>query len=376
MKKIAIIGAGAAGLFAAKMLSADIHLSITVFEKAQKVATKLRASGGGRANLMNTHIDGSSYNHPDFIDNLLEKVDYEVIKHEFEKMGLRFSIDEEGRVYPATLFSQTVIDVLFHNLGDNVQIITDFEVKKLQKTKGKWQINNEKTLYDAILMASGSPAGMIAKNRQSYNGYLSDLKLIEKNTVPSLVGFKLKKYPKELSGCRARAAVTLWQNGKAVYTETGEVMFKDDGISGIVVLNVSAYYNRLKTKENCSLSLNFLFDDDHLDVSAYLKKFGDFSGLLHPKLNRLYQKKPFNLRNFQMEIASVYDMEFAQVCHGGIALEEVDDTFALRRHPHLYAVGEMLDIDGICGGYNLFFAFASAYCASKAILRNSQLNVK
>ena len=212
---------------------------------------------------------------------------------------------------------------------------------------------------------------MIAKNRQSYNGYLSDLKLIEKDKFPSLVGFKLKKYPKELSGCRARAAVTLWQDGKTVYTEAGEVMFKDDGISGIVVLNVSAHYNRLKTKENCSLSLNFLFEDEYLDVSAYLKKFGDFSGLLHPKLNRLYQKKPFDLRNFQMEIAGVYDMEFAQVCHGGIALEEVDENFALRRHPHLYAVGEMIDIDGICGGYNLFFAFASAYQAAKAILQNS-----
>lgn len=369
MRNIAIIGAGAAGLFAAKMLSAEANLHIMVFEKAQKVGTKLRASGGGRANLMNTRITGSCYNQPDFIDDILKTVDYKVIKSEFEKMGLRLSADEEGRVYPATLFSQTVIDVLLHNLGENVQIITEFEVKKLQNSRGKWQINEGKTLYDAVLLSSGSPAGIIAKNRQNYNGYLSDLKIKQEKLSASLVGFKLENYPKELSGCRARAAVTLLQNAKAVYSEAGEVMFKDDGISGIVVLNVSAYYNRLKTKENCLLSLDFLFDDKQLDVPVYLKRFGDLSGLLHPKLNRLYQKKPFDLRNFQTKISGVYDLEFAQVCHGGIALCEVDNSFGLRRYPSLYAVGEMLDIDGVCGGYNLFFAFASAYQAAKSILQ-------
>ena len=370
MKNIAIIGAGAAGLFAAAQFSRRRDISVVLFEKAPKVGTKLRASGGGRANILNTNIRGSFYNQPDFIANLLKSVDYKVIKKEFESMGLRLSADEEGRVYPATLFSQTVIDVLLNAMGDNVQIRTGVEVEKLRPTKGKWQINNETSLFDAVILASGSPAGMIAKNRQSYNSYLSDFKIKQEKLTASLVGFKLENYPKELSGCRARAAVTLLQNGKAVYSEAGEVMFKDDGFSGIVVLNVSAYYNRLKDKEKCSLSLNFLFDDEHLDETAYLKKFGDFSGLLHPKLNRLYHKKPFDLRNFQMKVSGVYDMEFAQVCHGGIALDEVSDNFSLHQYPNLYAVGEMLDIDGVCGGYNLFFAFASAYRATQAIQQN------
>ena len=370
MKNIAIIGAGAAGLFAATQLSKRKDVSVILFEKAPKVGTKLRASGGGRANILNTNIQGVFYNHPDFIANLLKTVDYKVIKEEFERMGLRLSADEEGRVYPATLFSQTVIDVLLKALGDNVEIQTGIAVEKLRQTRGKWQVNNETSLFDAVILASGSPAGMIAKNRHNYNGYLSDFKIIQEKFTASLVGFKLDNYPKELSGCRARAAVTLWQNGKSVYSEAGEVMFKDDGISGIVVLNVSAYYNRLKNKENCFLSLNFLFDDEHFDEIAYLKNFGDFSGLLHPKLNRLYHKKPFDLRNFQMKISGVYDLEFAQVCHGGIALDEVDDTFELQHYPNLYAVGEMLDIDGVCGGYNLFFAFASAYRAVADILQN------
>ena len=370
MRKIAIIGAGAAGLFAATQLSKRKDISVVLFEKALKVGTKLRASGGGRANILNTNIQGSFYNHPDFIANLLKFVDYKTIKEEFERMGLRLSVDEEGRVYPATLFSQTVIDILLNAMGENVEIRTGIGVEKLQQTKGKWQVNNDPTLFDAVILSSGSPAGMIAKNRQNYNSYLSDFKIQQKKLTASLVGFTLENYPKELSGCRARAAVTLLQNGKAVYSEAGEVMFKDDGISGIVVLNVSAYYNRLKNKENCSLSLNYLYDDEQFDEVIYLKKFGDLSGLLHPKLNRLYHKKPFDLRNFQMKISGVYDLEFAQVCHGGISLEEVDETFALNHYPKLYAVGELLDIDGVCGGYNLFFAFASAYRAATDILQN------
>lgn len=370
MKKIAIIGAGAAGLFAAARLSQRKDFNVVVFEKAPKVGTKLRASGGGRANILNTHIQGAFYNHPDFVDNLLKNVDFKVIKEEFERMGLRLSADEEGRVYPATLFSQTVIDVMLRHLHENAVIRTDFEVHKLRQRDQKWQVNEEPDLFDAVILASGSPAGMTAKNRQSYNLYLSDFKLNQEKLAASLVGFRLNDYPKELSGCRARAAVTLLQNGASVYSEIGEVMFKDDGISGIVVLNVSSYYNRLKMKDNCSLSLNFLFDDNRLDIPSYLKKYGDLSGILHPKLNRFYQKKPFDLRNFQMKICGVYDLEFAQVCHGGIALDEVGAAFSLRRWTNLYAVGEMLDIDGVCGGYNLFFAFASAYCAAEGIRQN------
>lgn len=367
MKTVAIIGAGAAGLFAAKILSQKPDISVTVYERMSKVGTKLRASGGGRANLMNIHIDGKYYNHPKFINSLLKDVDYKTIKDEFEKMGLLVSVDNEGRVYPYSLFSQTVIDVLLHNLERIVQIKTDFEVKKIQEKRGKWQINDEEQLYDVVMVASGSPAGLIAKNRQSYNSYLSDLKLDKKELLPSLVGFKIKKYPKELSGCRAKAIVALQQHGKTIYSESGEVMFKDDGVSGIVVMNLSAHYNQLKNKENCSLLLNFLIDES-IDEVAYLKKFGDFSGILHPKLNRLYQKKAFDLRNFQMDIDGLYDLEFAQVCHGGISIKEVDSTFRIRNYKNLYAVGEVLDIDGVCGGYNLFFAFSSAYLATNAII--------
>lgn len=365
MTHTAIIGAGAAGLFAAKRLSTQKGQQITIFEKSSKVGTKLRASGGGRANILNTSILPSHYNNAEFMDSVLKRASYATLRDEFAKMGLLLTADEEGRVYPATLFAATVVNVLLEQLGDNVSIACDTPVLSLTPDHGKWKINNEKKLFDRVILASGSPAGMIPKNQAGYNNYLSDLQLNRKKLTPSLTGFTLHHYPSFLFGCRVRAEVSLLQENHLIFKEKGEVIFKEDGISGIVILNCSAYYNRLSNKKNCQLSLNLLPDDTVTDIKKQLEKFGSLSGILHPKLCKWHEKKPFDPRNLSWEIKDTYGIEFAQVCSGGICIDELDNNFHLKRFPGLQAIGEMVDIDGVCGGYNLFFAFASAYLATQ-----------
>lgn len=367
MIQIAIIGAGSAGLFAAKLLSPCEDVQVTVFEKAKNPGTKLRASGGGKANILNANIKEDCYNNSRFMSAFLKRTDFQTIYNEFSRMGLRMTVDEENRVYPATLFSKTVLDVLLSNLSPRISFRCECPVKKLVQREGKWYVNDFPEAYDKVLMASGSPANMIAANRKGVADYWKSLQLADKPFEPSLVGFKIKDYPKEIYGCRAKAEVSLYQGKTLVWKECGEVMFKEDGVSGIVVMNLSAHYNRLKDKNNCRLSINFLYDDNTFDVKAYLAQYHDLAGVLHPKLNKLYQRKPFDVRDFSLTIDSLYDIEFAQVCAGGISVDEVTDTFELKKYPGLYAVGEMLDIDGVCGGYNLFFAFASAYEAVKAM---------
>ncbi|MCQ2263859.1 MAG: FAD-dependent oxidoreductase [Bacteroidales bacterium] len=360
MMNIAIVGAGAAGLFAASQLSARRDVRVTIFEKSAKVGTKLRASGGGRANILNTDIRPLHYNNPECMEAFLAHVGYAEVRDAFAAMGLKMSVDEEGRVYPATLFAPTVVNVLLDQLGPNVEVRCETPVQHWQFKGCKWQVNGEKTLFDRVILASGSPAGMIARNQQGYNSYLSDIKIDIKNLTPSLSGFKIKDYPSKLFGCRVRAEVALLQNGKSVFKESGEVIFKEDGISGIVILNCSAHYNRLAKKENCEISLNLLAGDKVTDVRKHLQKYGNLSGLLHPKLCQWYEKHPFDLRDFRLKISGLYGFESAQVCSGGIRLNELDERFQLKHYPGLYAIGEMVDIDGVCGGYNLFFAFASA----------------
>lgn len=357
---IAIVGAGTTGLFLNRMLSRRKDCRITVFEKAEKVGMKLKASGGGKANLLNTDIRPEHYNRPDFMEHILQQADADRVRRTWESFGLLTRTDEEGRVYPLSLFSQTALDTLLDGLGANTDIRCGYEVKHILPEKGKWRINGEDTLFDKVVLCSGSPAGMISRNRKDYNAYLQDMQLKTSPLFPSLVGFRIRNYPKRLEGCRARAEVRLMQQGKELFLEAGEITFKEDGISGIVILNASALYNRLSSREGCFLLMDFLSTEKDWDLRQHLQKYRSLCGVLHPKLNELYRRQAFDPRAFRMDIEGTYELDFAQVCHGGISLDEVDAQLALRKYPGLFAGGEMLDIDGVCGGYNLFFACACA----------------
>ncbi len=367
MKNIAIIGAGASGLLLSRILSDDAAVQVYVFEKCKNVGTKLRASGGGKANIFNTNVTPDYYNHPEFIDLLLQKITPVDLQRTFEQMGMPIVADEEGRAYPATQFSQTVVDVLWTPERDNVHVSLEYEVRNLVPYKGRWRIDNCPTIFDHVVIATGTPANMIPKNRQQYNGFLTSFNLKTLPLQPSLVGFKIAHYPQKLSGCRTKVIAALYQGDRLIHREAGEVIFKDDGISGIVILNLSAYYNRLPNKANCHIELNLMYHNEQYDVANHLQKFGTLKGILHPKLNELYEQHPFDVKKFKLEIAEPYDLEYAQVCHGGIDLSEVNEDFSLKRYPEIFVTGELLDIDGVCGGYNLFFAFASAMVVARRI---------
>ena len=132
-------------------------------------------------------------------------------------------------------------------------------------------------------------------------------------------------------------------------------------------MNLSAYYRRLSTPKDCRLEINLTYWDETFDVKTYLRRNHSVTGLLHPKLAALYNRHPFPIQKLAFDIADTYPMDAAQVAHGGIDLSEVDQDFASRKHPNLFILGEMLDVDGVCGGFNLFFAFASAALAARRI---------
>lgn len=368
---IAIIGAGASGLFLAKKLSEQPHLEVTVFEKNRQVGAKLRASGGGKANIFNRDIRPEHYNQPEFIAKLLQQYSPEQLENQFGAWGMVTIADEEGRVYPASQFSQTVVDVLNTYLSDNIRVVTECDIQHIICKGGKWLIDDCPP-FDVLVLSTGSPAGMIPKNQRGYNGYLQDLSLKINTLQPSLSGFLLKDYPKSLSGCRTKAIVSLYQDKKLIHKEFGEITFKDDGVSGIVIMNLSAYYRRLKSTKNCRLEINLTYWDEYFDINTYLQQNQSVTGLLHPKLANLYQQKPFPIQQFSFQIEDTYALDTAQVAHGGIDLSEIDGHFAAKRHENLYILGEMLDVDGVCGGYNLFFAFASAAVVTKSITQKYQ----
>ena len=366
-KHIAIIGAGASGLFLARQLSESPDVAVTVFEKNRQAGAKLRASGGGKANIFNRDVRPEHYNQPAFIAELLQQFSPEQLEQQFASWGLVTVSDEEGRVYPASQFSQTVVDVLTDFASDHVHIETEYNIQHIEYQRNKWQIDDYPTLFDTLVLASGSPAGMIPKNQRGYNHYLQDLPLKFNSLQPSLAGFLLKDYPKSLSGCRTKAIVSLFQDNKLIHKESGEITFKDDGVSGIVIMNLSAYYRRLPSTKNCRLEINLTYWNENFDTKSYLQENQNVTGLLHPKLATLFQQKPFDIHRLTFQIADTYGLDTAQVAHGGIDLSEIDPHFKAKNVQNLYLLGEILDIDGVCGGYNLFFAFASAAVVAQSI---------
>ena len=255
-KRVLIVGGGAAGLTAAIFASLG-GAEVVILEKEARVGKKLLMTGNGRCNLSNLNACGEKYNNEIEVNKIFNEFGVSDTIKFFESLGLMTYSDEEGRVYPITDAATSVLDVLrlkCESLG--VNIICNYEVKEIIKNQ-KFTIKGtgDDITCDSVIIATGG--GMF--------DIVNKLGHTTTRTLPSLSGLKTKKDNIiGLSGVRANALVTL-KAGDKVYSETGEVIFKDEGISGIVILNMSAHLARLEKSEG-TLSLNFLPKLSHKEL--------------------------------------------------------------------------------------------------------------
>ena len=252
-------------------------------------------------------------------------------------------------MYPISESSLSVLNILLKN--SNARFV-DLEIKDIKKEDNKYLINDE--AFDYVVIAIGSPAGY--KNKDSFK-LLDNLGLKYKKFIPSLVGFKTNLKIKEISGARSKAKAYLFNDNKLIADEAGEVIFKDDGISGICIMNLSSYYNQIDKKNPYVL----------LDLAD--RDYDDYSSVLNPKLLNFVNKNNINPHKFIIPIKDTYSLEFAQVANGGIIEEEINNDLSLKKYKNVFVGGEIIDVDGLCGGYNLMFAFTSAIRISKEILK-------
>jgi predicted Rossmann fold flavoprotein len=376
--KLGIVGGGDSGLFLASYLKRKYkNIDITIFDRNKSLGRKILASGNGKCNFSNYKAMPSDYNNEDFIKNLYSIVKKEDLINYFSSLGLMFYFDDEGRMYPLSNSSQTILNMFLLELKDT-KIYCDYTVKEVFVKNNKYFIDNQE--FDYIVLASGSNASIDQSKVASTYSYLSKLNLKMTTLRPSLVGYIVNdKDIKLLKGYRSKAYVTMFDNkNNKKFLEFGEVIFKEDGLSGIVIMNSSHYY-----ESGDYLSLNLLRDISKEEFLYKTKKRYEenkdpyyYLGLvLHNTLISYLVKKNiitpedvYNLlTNFRINIKSTYDFKEAQVCRGGIDLSELNNDFSLKKYNHIFALGELLDIDGVCGGYNLMFAFMSSLCASKKI---------
>lgn len=399
-EKIVIIGGGAAGMTAAvaaarKNKQAKVH----ILEHKELVGKKILSTGNGRCNFTNDRMEACCYysEHPEVVGQVLARFGKEDTLKFFRELGLAYKA-KNGYYYPRSEQAAAVRELFalsLENLG--IRIHTGTEVKRIKKTGNGFQIFAGDTIQaDKVILAAGGMAAPALGSDGSGYALARQLGLSIVPVVPALVQLQAKSHPlKAASGVRTDASVSIYENKKLMGTDTGELQITDYGISGIPVFQVSRhaakslYYKRparAKIDFLPELSLEYVTGmlrtrkKIHRQKTASELLLGVFNKKLTPCLIKEAGISPKRklcelsgdelsrlshaIKHFPMEIAATNDFSHAQVCAGGVGLKEIDPaTMEAVRCKHLYLAGEILDADGICGGYNLQWAWATGYLA-------------
>lgn len=364
MKKydVCILGGGAAGLAAAAEL--DKNLKTCLCDRNKILGRKILATGGGRCNITN-----ASCIHKDMT------LDF------FKSLGMELYCDEEGRYYPYSNQASDVVKVLEDKAEDNnVDIMTDFSVEKIiykehgaSGDKGIFLISNGRKTIEAehLILAPGGKAAPIMGTTGDGYKLARDLGHSVNKIYPILTGIECGDL-KDIKGVRAKGKVSLYRDGECIKEETGEIQFNEDGISGICVMNLTLYItfgkgeNIKDALKKYSLMLDLAPDFDDEDLKKRKSSFGILS-------HKLAQRVSLNeIKSWKLPVKGVKGWKNAQCTGGGISIKEVDmESMESNLVKNLYVAGEILDIQGPCGGYNLQNAWETGLRAARHI--NSKL---
>ena len=401
--RVAIIGGGASGLVCACVLAKSSKIDVTVFEKNERVGKKLLSTGNGRCNMTNlSALPKDYFEAADFVSPAFEKYPPESNIAFFESLGLFSRADSEGRVYPLSNQASSVLDALrFECERLGVHFICSSKVERVEKNSGTYVING-KERFAKVVFACGSASAV--RDFDSYS-LLKAFGHTATKTAPALVRLITDdKAANQLKGIRAAVSMTLRAKGKKIAFAEGELQFSDFSLSGIVSMELSSVVSRhmLNGENDFSVDIDLVpslsFDELFTVLSRLSKRDGLksenlLSGFMHKKIgicllkrNGISPEKPMNelsqkqlreivaaCKKFSLKITGVGSFAQSQVTVGGIERNGFrKKTLESKKCRGLYCCGEMLDVDGKCGGYNLQWAFSSARLCSESIIRESE----
>ena len=402
---VLVLGGGASGLAAAAALGCR-GARVLVLERNARVGKKLLATGNGRCNLSNADMRGEAYdNAAAFVSRLYDAIPCDTALGFWRSLGL-MTTEEDGRIYPRTMQAASALDVLRAACErSGVEFATEREVSRLSPSRhGGWTVTTaDGSVFSApaVIAAMGGSAAPQMGTDGSGARLLSTLGHTVTPLYPALVQLRCD-HPalRSLKGVRAHAALSLYIDGQEAAHEEGELLFADYGVSGVCVFQLSRFASpALAEGRDVRLSIDFLPElEPGVGVAwlqARLSTLSDasaqslFTGVL-PRLVAqcvvrqaqipadipareltAHQRRALlsTLRAFPLRVTGTQGFAQAQVTRGGVSLDEIDpSTMASRLFDGLYVVGELLDVDGPCGGYNLHFAVASALAAADDIL--------
>ncbi len=396
MKKVAIIGGGASGLCCAVMLKLrKSDLDVTIFESSSRVGRKLAVTGNGRCNISNINLSSEHFHgDPDFAERIIKNFGFENQKEFFKELGVIFCL-EGDKAYPMSLQANSVVDALRFKADElGVNIMLESKITSIERKIKSFAVfaDRREEQFDVVVVACGGKAGGKLGSEDGYSILKSMGHKIEK-IKPSLVQLKAQNdVVRQLKGIKEVAVVTLTSDiGKR--TEQGELLFCDYGISGPPVLQVSRF-----AEEGALVTLDLIPKMSNEEVKNEIKRrialFPNrlaselFTGFLNKRLGQVIlkisdvninsmccnineketEKIVVNLKNFKLKVTGNTGFENAQVTVGGAQTTQFFDNCMSKKVKGLFAIGEVLNVDGDCGGYNLSFAWACANAAANGII--------
>ncbi|MDO5291834.1 MAG: NAD(P)/FAD-dependent oxidoreductase [bacterium] len=396
---IIVVGGGASGLVAA-ITAAKRRQKVLILEHKDKIAKKILATGNGKCNYTNTYYDDTVFrgDSPAFVLPVLEQFTVNDTIRFFEELGV-YPKDRNGYLYPNSGQAQTILDVLRMEIERlNVEVICEEHVASIKKQKQGFVVTSNKKSYQAssVILATGGKAsenlgsdGSGYELSKAFGHHITPI-------VPALTALRSNmKCFKMVAGVRTDVTLTLLVDGKKAAVESGELQLTDYGISGIPVFQISRYATRgLHDKKKVEVEIDYLPGLSYKEVTSFLyerkslrgkKRLEEFLiGLLNSKLCAMLIKeagldpkkqvadvtnKELNalaskIKKFVVTIDSANSFDKAQVCAGGVDTKEIEPkTMESKLVKGLYFAGELVDIDGTCGGYNLQWAWSSGYVA-------------
>ena len=407
MRHVAVIGGGAAGMMAA-ITSAREGARVTILEHKERIGKKILSTGNGRCNFTNTYQTPACYrsDNRDFAWNIIQKFNVEKTISFFKELGI-YPKDRNGYLYPYSDQAAAILEVLQIEVAKlDICVMTEINVLDIQPVKRGIRITTDKKTItaDSVILACGAKAAPVTGSDGS--GYQL-AKLFGHRIVPvlpALVQLRCaEKFYKSISGVRVQGTVEIYADDIFLASDTGEIQLTNYGISGIPVFQVSRYAAKaLYKKQSVTAILNFmpdmnkeeflLFLQERITLCPYKTLDEFFTGVFPKKLCELWirlsrlpkemrvsdlsgeqlEKLVLLIQHLRTHITETNSFEQAQICCGGVDTTEINpDTLESNYVPGIYFAGELLDVDGICGGYNLQWAWSSGFVAGKEAAGNA-----
>ena len=394
--KIAVVGGGAAGLMLANLI--EDTKGVVLFERGERLGRKLAATGNGQGNLTNLGVVGAEYfsvakNSPPFAKNAISIYDNTSLTEFFRALGVLTIADERGRVYPSGRQASALTDALRFALArKGVATRLETQITAIERVQGGFMLTavskgeTQKIHAERVVLCAGGKAAKNFGTDGSAYALAKSLGHSVTKLYPSLVQLKTDtQYTKTLKGIRVNDGILRAWTARGELVQQGDIIFTDYGISGDAVFRLSAFIADELADKEIRLSIDFLPQYTETEILSLLKAkqktcpelpFGELLfGVVNNQIGRAVMRRADGdidkaarlVKDFPLTATGSLGFDYAQVTKGGIPLAEVTEGLESRFAKGVYFAGEMLDVDGQCGGFNLQWAYASACVVACAL---------